>query len=125
MSIRVEKVGSLVKEELGQMFQRTFSMSEYGFFTVTDVVMSPDLRIAKVYVSVYGDDAQKKKTLALLEGQKPSIRSMLGKVIRIRFTPDLLFFLDESIDRAMRIEKIFKKIHESDVVEKDDTPEEA
>ena len=51
MSVRSEKVGSLIKEELGVLFQRNFSMAEFGFLTVTEVLMSPDLKIAKVYVT--------------------------------------------------------------------------
>ena len=112
MSVRMEKVGSLFKEELGMHIQRNFSISEYGLLTVTDVVMSPDLKIAKVYISVYGDEERKKKSLAMLEAQKPAIRSTIGQKIRLRYTPEIIFFLDETIDRAMRLEKIFKKIHE-------------
>ena len=114
MSVRSEKVGSLIKEELSLIFQRNFSMSEYGFLTVTEVIMSPDLKIAKVYVSVFGDEERKKKSFAKLEGQKQSIRSMLGHVIRLRFTPEIIFYLDESLDRAMKLENIFHKIHEQD-----------
>jgi ribosome-binding factor A len=114
VSVRTEKVGSLIKEELGILFQRNFSMSEYGFLTVTDVSMSPDLRVAKIYISVYGDEDRKKKSFRMLEAQKPSIRSMLGQAIRLRFTPEIIFYRDESIDRAMKMETIFKKIHEQD-----------
>jgi len=55
VSVRAEKVGSLIKEELGVLFQRNFSMADFGFLTVTDVHMSPDLKVAKVYVSIFGD----------------------------------------------------------------------
>jgi ribosome-binding factor A len=114
MSVRSDKVASLIKEELSVLFQRNFAMEEYGFLTITEVRMSPDLRIAKVYVSVYGDEKRKIKSFEMLEAQKPSIRSMLGHAVRLRFTPELAFYLDESIDRAFRIENIIKKIHEHD-----------
>ena len=71
MSVRSEKVGSLIKEELGLLFQRNFSMADYGFLTVTEVLMSPDLKVAKVYVSIFGDEVRKKKSFAKLEAQKP------------------------------------------------------
>lgn len=119
MSIRMEKVSSLIKEEISAIFQRNFSMSEYGFITITDVIMTADLKIAKVYVSIYGDKNQKKKSLALIESQKPIIRSILGHAIKLKFTPEIFFYLDESIDKMMRIENIFKKIHE-DKQEKED-----
>jgi ribosome-binding factor A len=114
VSVRAEKVGSLLKEELGGIFQRNFSMSEYGFLTVTDVVMSPDLKVAKVYVSIFGDQERKKNSFMKLEAQKPSIRSMLGHAVRLRYTPEIIFYLDDSLDRAMKLENIFHKIHEND-----------
>ena len=120
MSVRSEKVGSLIKEELGLLLQRNFSMTDYGFLTVTDVLMSPDLKIAKVYISIFGDEEKKKKSLVKLEAQKPSIRSMLGHVVRLRYTPEIIFYLDETLDRAMKLENIFHKIHEKDSKKEED-----
>jgi ribosome-binding factor A len=114
MSVRTQKVGSLIKEELSVLFQRNFSMSDYGFITVTDVIMSPDLKVAKVYISVYGDAERKKKSFVMLEAQKPSIRSMLGHSVRLRYTPEIIFYLDETVERAMKLENIFREIHEKD-----------
>jgi ribosome-binding factor A len=114
MSVRAQKVGSLIKEELSMLFQRNFSMSDYGFLTVTDIIMSPDLRIAKVYISIYGDAERKKKSLSMLEAQKPSIRSMLGHSVRLRYTPEIIFYLDETVDKAMKLENIFREIREKD-----------
>jgi ribosome-binding factor A len=114
VSVRSEKVGSLIKEELGLLFQRNFSMNDYGFLTVTEVLMSPDLKVAKVYLSIFGNEERKKKTFARLEAQKPSIRSMLGHAVRLRFTPEIIFYLDETLDKAMKLENIFHKIHEND-----------
>jgi ribosome-binding factor A len=114
VSVRSEKVGSLIKEELSIIFQRNFSMAEYGFMTVTDVRMSPDLKVAKVYVSIFGEHERKNKSLARLEAQKSAIRSMLGHTVRLRYTPEIIFYLDETLDRAMKIENIFNKIHEHD-----------
>lgn len=114
MSVRSDKVASLLKEELGTIFQRNFAMEEYGFLTITEVRMGPDLRMAKVYVSIYGDEKRKAKSFSMLEAQKSAIRAMLGRVVRLRYTPELAFYLDESIDRVFRIENIFRKIHEQD-----------
>ncbi|MCX7983337.1 MAG: 30S ribosome-binding factor RbfA [Bacteroidetes bacterium] len=111
MSVRAEKVASFIKEEVGMFFERNFLMEEYGLMTVTEVRMSSDLRNAKIYVSVYGDEAQKKKSMLMLEEQKPAIRFALGKVLHLRFVPALTFVLDESIERAQRLELLFKKIN--------------
>jgi ribosome-binding factor A len=120
VSVRAEKVGSLIKEELGVLFQRNFSMTDFGFLTVTDVLMSPDLKVAKVYVSIFGDQEKKKKGFAKLETQKQAIRSMLGHAVRLRFTPEIIFYLDETLDRAMKLENIFNKIHEQDLKKEDE-----
>jgi len=114
MSVRTHKVGSLIKEELSVLFQRNFSMSDYGFLTVTDVIMSPDLKVAKVYISVYGDTDRKKKSFTMLEAHKSSIRSMLGRSVRLRYTPEIIFYLDETVEKAIKLENIFRKIHEQD-----------
>ncbi|HEX9615540.1 MAG TPA: 30S ribosome-binding factor RbfA [Bacteroidota bacterium] len=114
MSVRSEKVASLIKEEVSTIVQRNFTMEEYGFLTVTDVEMSADLKNAKIYVSVFGDAKRKERTLALLEGQKGFIRSTLGRSIRLKFTPTVTFQLDETLDRVMKIEKIINEIHKDE-----------
>jgi ribosome-binding factor A len=55
MSVRTERVSSLIKELISEIVQKNFSMEEFGLVTVTEVRMSPDLKIAKVYVSIFGD----------------------------------------------------------------------
>lgn len=111
MSVRTEKVASLVKQEISAIFQKYFSMDEYGFMTVTDVMMSPDLKIAKVYVSIFGDADRKQKSLDQLEAQKKFIRTTLGHNVRLKFTPSLVFYLDETLDRVMNLENLINKIH--------------
>jgi ribosome-binding factor A len=115
VSVRTEKVASIVKQEIGIIFQRHFDMKDYGFITVTEVRMSPDLKIAKVFVSVFGDSDRKQKTLGMLESQKAFVRQTLGHNIRLKFTPSIVFYLDETMDNAMNLERIFKKIHRDEV----------
>ncbi|MGB2867357.1 MAG: 30S ribosome-binding factor RbfA [Bacteroidota bacterium] len=112
MSVRVEKVASIIKEEVGVIFQRNFTMAEYGLITVTEVRVTPDLKIAKIYVSIFGDAERKRKSLAMIEAQKSFVRSTLGHNIRLKFTPEISFYLDETIDHAMKLEGIFKKIRD-------------
>ena len=111
MSVRTEKVSSLIKERISEIFQHNFRMEEYGLMTVTEVRMSPDLKIAKVHVSIFGDPERKRKTLALLEVEKPFIRTELGRNLRLKFTPSIFIYLDESLDHAMHIESLLNKIH--------------
>ena len=119
MSVRTDKVASLVKQEIGTILQRNFTVAESGLITVTEVRMSPDLKIAKVYISIFGDPAKKEKGLAFLEEQKSFIRMELGHHIRLKFTPSISFYLDDSLDRAMNIENILNRIHK----ESKDDPE--
>ncbi|MEK6650340.1 MAG: ribosome-binding factor A, partial [Bacteroidota bacterium] len=62
MGLRAERVASVIKEEVGGVFQRRFSIEEYGFLTVTEVRVSPDLRVAKIFVSIFGDAERKKRS---------------------------------------------------------------
>jgi ribosome-binding factor A len=111
MSVRTEKVASLVKEVISEIFQHHFRMEEVGLITVTEVRVSPDLKNAKVFVSIFGDAKRKKNVLALLEGEKGTVRSELGRNLNLKFTPHLTFLLDDSLDRAMRIEDLLNQIH--------------
>ncbi len=104
------------------MFQRRFSIEEYGFLTVTEVRVSPDLRVAKIFVSIFGDAERKKRSLALLENQKPSIRSAVGKAVRLRFTPEIAFLLDDTMDKAMDLEALFKRIRNQEQSRSEEDP---
>ena len=120
MSVRTERVASLIKELMSEIIQQNFRMEEFGLVTVTEVRMSMDLKIAKVYVSVFGDAEKKKKLLAHLEVEKGAIRSELGHNLSLKFTPTISFYLDESLDHAMRIENLLNQIHKHSPDPKDE-----
>ena len=111
MSVRTERVASLVKQLVSEIIQQNFRMDEFGLVTVTEVRMSPDLKIAKIFVSVFGDEEKKKKLLAHLAVEKGAIRSQLGHSMNLKFTPAISFYLDASLDYAMRIEDLLNQIH--------------
>lgn len=123
MSVRTERVASLVKHEIGGIFQKNFGMGEYGFITVTDVRMSPDLKIAKVYLSILGDETKRTKTFAMIEQGKSFVRAELGHNISLKYTPSLQFYLDETLDNAMNIEQILNKIHKESASDEDQDKE--
>ena len=114
MSIRIEKVASVIKHELASIIARDYNTSEYGFITVTDVIMTADLKIAKIYLSILGKVEHRDKTFKLIETQKKHIRSIVGSHVRLKYTPELQFYLDETIDKVDSINRIIKKIHEND-----------
>jgi ribosome-binding factor A len=111
MSVRAERVGSLIKEEISVIIQRKLNEPSNGFITVTDVRMSADLRIAKVYVSIFGPPDVREKTLKMIEVNKKEIRSLIGSRIRLKFTPEIHFHLDETLDRVEVINNLIKQIH--------------
>jgi ribosome-binding factor A len=114
MSLRTERVASLIKEEVGMMFAREYRDPSYGFITVTDVHMTPDLRIAKIYVSIMGSTEVKERTLAMLEDKKGDVRSMIGNTVRLKFTPSIQFYIDETLDRVEKINSLIRQIHKDD-----------
>jgi ribosome-binding factor A len=110
---RTEKVQKVVREVLGDAIQ-ALKDPRVGFVTVTGVRVSADLRHARVAVSVLGDEAARKESLAGLDSAKPVLRAELGRQIRMKYLPDLTFVLDEGADRAERIEQLLHRIHERD-----------
>ncbi|HUN65467.1 MAG TPA: 30S ribosome-binding factor RbfA [Bacteroidota bacterium] len=111
MTMRTDRVASVLKEEVGEYLTRECRDGSYGLITVTDVQISPDLRIAKIYVSILGNAEVKARAMKFLQDRSPELRSQIGAHVRIKFTPELHFFLDETLDRVEKIEQILRKIH--------------
>ena len=114
MANRPQRVASLLKEEIGAILVRDYGDRTSGFMTVTDVRVTPDLRIARIYISVYGEADARAKTMDLLESEKSHIRGMVGSRVRLRYTPELEFHEDTTLERVDRINYLIKKIHRDD-----------
>jgi len=71
--------------------------------------MTNDLKIAKVYCSVYGENEEKKKTIEALQRSKGYIKFLLGKRVQLKYMPDLEFILDDTFEKAARIEELLRK----------------
>lgn len=114
-SKRQLKYAKLIQKELGEIFQKD-GRSIYGnaFVTITDVAMSPDLGMARVYVSVMMVE-DKNKFIQLLNTNKSEIRGYLGNRIgkQVRTVPDLSFYIDDTFDQAERLNQVFKEIKDS------------
>ena len=91
-----------------------------GLVTVTAVEVTRDLRHAKVFVSILGSDEERTATLAGLESLAGHLRSRLGRVLRLRSAPGIVFTLDPSVGRAARIETLLAQIKEGRPVGEDD-----
>jgi ribosome-binding factor A len=93
-----------------------------GFVTITGVEVSNDLRNAKVFVSIMGTDTERATTFEGLESLASHLRAHLGRVLRLRLAPEILFRVDESIAHAARIETLLAKIKEDDAAPRGDDP---
>jgi len=113
MSYRVDKVEHLIKEEISLIFLHKLSNLNLGFITITNVRVSPDLKMAKIYLSVF-DKEKRELVLDKIEDRKGYIRSELAHRIKIKFIPELKFFIDDTLDYVEKIEGLIKKIHEND-----------
>lgn len=110
-STRQLKVSRLIQKELGEIFQReTRLLFGNALITVTQVRVSPDLGIAKVYVSLF-NVPDNKALLKLIQENTKEIRMKLSERIKkqVRIIPNLVFFHDDSLDYAMRIDELLKK----------------
>ncbi|MBQ9487047.1 MAG: 30S ribosome-binding factor RbfA [Selenomonadaceae bacterium] len=108
--LRIEKLQELIKQEVGKMLLMDIKDSRIGFVTVTGVEMTGDLREAKIYVSIMGNDEQIKSSLEGLNSALGYIRREIGRRIKIRFTPEISFALDKSLDYSEHIQKLLLKV---------------
>ncbi|MCI0535044.1 MAG: 30S ribosome-binding factor RbfA [Verrucomicrobiales bacterium] len=112
-SIRVERVRELLKRELGEIIRRELPLSEAGLITVNDVDISNDLQIATVYVGVVGTAQQRKNALSLLEESRKRLQGLVGRAVVLKYTPQLRFELDDSVERGNRVLKIIEELEDS------------
>ncbi len=110
--LRIEKLQELIKQEVSKMLLMDIKDSRIGFVTVTGVEMTGDLREAKIYVSIMGNDEQIKSSLEGLQSALGYIRREIGRRIKIRFTPEISFALDKSLDYSEHIQKLLLQIEQ-------------
>lgn len=108
--LRVERVAEAIRSEVADILAREIKDPRLGFATVTDVEVSDDLRHVKVFVSVMGDKAQVDETMAALESATGFVRGEIGRRIRLRHTPEIIFRYDTSIKRGARVFELLKEI---------------
>jgi ribosome-binding factor A len=102
----MRRVNEAVREVVSARIAEGLRDPRIGFVTVTSVDTSPDLRHARVYVSVLGSDDERADTLAGLESAHGVLQLTVARELRMKHTPTLQFVFDESIDRGMRISEL-------------------
>jgi ribosome-binding factor A len=113
MSHRIEKIEHLIKEEISLIFLNKMQDPALSLVTITNVKVSPDLKLVKIYLSVF-DKGKRDLVLERIKLSTGYIRSELAQRIRIRYIPELRFFIDDTADYVEKIENLIKKIHEDD-----------
>ena len=110
---RQQKYARLIQKELSDIFQRDKKgILDNAFVTIAEVRVSPDLSVAKVYISMFLAK-DKDKVLEKINARKKEIRKALGDKIgkQVRIVPDLVFFIDEVEENAQRIEELIKNLN--------------
>ena len=112
MSQRTDRVDELLRQEIGTLLAKEIADPRIGFVTITDVETAPDLRHAKVWVSVIGGRADQKETLRALQNSMGFIRHELGRTLRIKRIPMLHVHLDDTAERGTRVLHLLSELEE-------------
>lgn len=125
MSIRTEKLASVIQKDIGEILQRNFQPSGV-FITVTQVRVTDDLSIAKVYLSVYSPGRDTKPVYKQIDDHQDEIRFKLASKIKnqVRRIPELLFFQDDTSEYVNKLEKLFSKVRQEKTGHEDNRDEE-
>ena len=122
---RRDKVSDLIQKEVARLLQREVHDARVGFVTVTSVRVSSDLRNARVFISVMAEGDKRDETMAALKSARGFIRTRLGQNLHLRFTPELVFEIDNSIETGARIEDLLRSVLPPSPPETDEEEEDA
>lgn len=114
MSVKAEKIAGIIQKEVSEIIQFQLKDPKVGFITVTDVTVTNDLSIAKIYVSFLGQKPREEAGMKALARSRGYIRSELAKRIKMRKVPELHFLIDNSLEKGNRIANILHQLHEEE-----------
>lgn len=114
MSLRQEKVSTALKREISNIIHEELKDQRIGFVTIMRVDLTKDLRSARVYFSVLGEEKQRIATQKALENAKGFMRRLIAQKLNLRFAPEIIFKLDKSCEYSIRIQQELDKIKEDE-----------
>ncbi len=123
-SRRQEQVAEFLRDEVSEIITREMKDPRLGFVSITRVELSPDLRYAKVFISVFGSEEEREATLRALTGAAGFVRYQLKPRMRIRHIPEISFHLDRSMEHAEEVARTLNKIRRRIPPPAGDTPDE-
>ena len=110
------RVSQSIKRELSEIIRRDLEDPRIaGIVSITDVECAPDCRAAKVFISVFGDEAQQNNTMLALNEHIGFIRGEICRRLKLRFAPEMFFKLDRSLERGSRITELINKVSRGEV----------
>ncbi len=111
---RAERLQGLLQKELSDIIHSSLKDPRVGFVSVTAVEVSRDLRHVKAFVSVMGNQGEQEETVAVLNKAADYIRTEIGKRVRLRHTPEIIFRLDRSIEHGTHINALLRRLEEEE-----------
>ena len=119
-TLRVQRVGELLKRAIGEAIQREIPMAQAGLITVNEVKPASDLRSARVFLGVIGKPEQRRRARTLLDQLRPRIQHDVAQSVVLRYTPVLRFEMDDTIERGNHVLEILREIEKT--LPPDETP---
>ncbi|MBW2452044.1 MAG: 30S ribosome-binding factor RbfA [Deltaproteobacteria bacterium] len=113
-SPRCRRVAETIHHEISQLLIKGLKDPRIGFITITAVDVSPDLRHAKVFYTLIGNETDRKNTAAGLKSSTSYVRQQLGRQLRMKYIPDIHFEYDSSVEYGNHIEDLLREIKPSD-----------
>jgi ribosome-binding factor A len=107
---RADRVSGLIQETLSDLLNKSIHDPRLQMTTITKVKMSADLRLARIYFAIYGDDKKSEDAAKGFESARGFIKRILAPKLGLRYMPDLKFFYDDSLDYGSHIEQLLEKI---------------
>tara|TARA_B100001013_G_scaffold238101_1_gene146664 strand:+ start:260 stop:634 length:375 start_codon:yes stop_codon:yes gene_type:complete len=119
LSRRPDRVGEMVRMAISQVILHGLRDPRIGLATITEVKMSPDLKLARVFVSVLGNSEQQKVTVQQLNYARAHIRHEISSLLKLRRVPELMFEYDSSADYGTRIEELIQQTRKKQTIDED------
>lgn len=119
MSHRVEKVAEEIKHKLNTAMSKDLLELNIGLVTISKVIMSPDLKLAKIYLTLLGNKESPDKCLDRINYRKKHIRFLLAKQVSLKYIPELNFYYDDTSEYADRINRLLNDLKKGPETEGD------
>ena len=109
---RARRVADLIREVLADLVRRDLRDPRVGIVTITAVRVTPDLKHARVFVSSLGEPGAREASVDALNHASSFLRRSLGKTVRLKYVPDLVFVADAALDTGLRVERLLEELRD-------------